>query len=284
MFDFVNSPTVGQQQLGPSGAVYQWDGAKWMAVAAQVAVSSQGNVGRNVIHNPMMAVAQRGGGPFTAFAAYTLDRWYLNGNLDTASVIYATLADSDRSQIGDEAANACLQNTFTGNAGAAAFNSVSQYIEGVRRLAGKSVTVSFWARAWAGTPKLGINLYQSFGTGGSPSAGGWVLATGAAVTLSTTWTRYSTTVAMPSVAGKTLGTNNNDSTVLVFPHSSGSNSNAIYGNIGVQSGTVQLWGIQLEIAAPGQTQPTPLERIEYADDLRHCQRFFETSFSATPET
>ena len=94
-------------------------------------------------------------------------------------------------------------NTFTGNAGAGAFNAVTQQIEDVRRLAGKTVTVSFWAVAGAGTPKLGVSLNQIFGTGGSPSA--YVPTAGQAVTLTTSLARYALTFTLPSVAGKTLG-------------------------------------------------------------------------------
>lgn len=37
----------------------------------------------------------------------------------------------------------------------------------------------------------------------------------------------------------------------------------------------QIYGVQLEIAQPGQTQPTPLEKIDPADNIRRCQRFYE---------
>jgi hypothetical protein len=121
--------------------------------------------------------------------------------------------------------------------------------------------------------KLGINGYQNFGTGGSPSAAVAFLATGLSVTLATTWARYSIQLAIPSASGKTLGTNSDDCTVLQLWFSSGATNNAAGGNIGVQSGTIQLWGVQLEIGS-GPGYPTPLEKLEYADDLRHCQRFY----------
>jgi hypothetical protein len=58
--------------------------------------------------------------------------------------------------------------------------------------------------------------------------------------------------------------------------SSGTTQGPNAGNIGVQSGTIYLWGIQLEIAQAGSTQPTPLEKPDPADDLRRCQRFYCT--------
>jgi hypothetical protein len=275
MFDFINTPTVGQQQIGPSGAVYQYDGTKWVAVAAQVAVPSQGNVGRNLIHNPMFNVAQRGAGPFTAYG-YTLDRWFqwISGG-DAISTVPFDINDAGRVAIGDEAASQMIASTVTGTNTASSETSLSQYMENVRRLGGKAVTVSFWAQASAAL-KLGASIDQLFGTGGSPSAR--VNGNGQSVTLATSWARYTLTFNVPSTAGKTLGTNGNDSTQLSLWLSC-SSANADYvrsGSIGQQSGTINLWGIQLEIAAPGQTQPTPLERIEYADDLRHSQRFYQT--------
>ena len=79
---------------------------------------------------------------------------------------------------------------------------------------------------------------------------------------------------MPSVAGKTLGTNNDDYTGLAFFYSAGANANANAGGIGVQSGTVNIWGIQLEIGAVA----SPLEKPDPADDLARCQRFYETGY------
>src|SRR5262249_29133243 len=147
-----------------------------------------------------------------------------------------------------------------------------QPIEGVRRLAGKTVTVSFWATAATSGLKLGVNIYQGFGSGGSPSTGAWV-GNGQSVTVPqlTTWQRFSLTFVLPSSAGKTLGTNNNDATWLTFWYSSGATNNVTAGNIGVQSGTVYLWGVQLEI---GNTA-TPLEKIDPGEDLRRCQRFYQ---------
>ena len=238
-------------------------------VATAVAPAFNG-VGRNLLHNPLFNVAQRGAGPWTT-SVYTADRWFLGVSLDTVSINVIAAADADRTQIGDEAATRYLQNNFTGNAGAAAVSYIHQPMEGVRRFAGKTVTVSFWAAA-SSALKLGANIYQNFGSGGSPSAGVWALATGNAITLSTTWTRYTTTIAIPSATGKTLGTNGDDGTWLRFFYSAGSSSAAMAGNIGVQSGTISIWGVQLEIGSVA----TPLEKPDPRYDLSNCQRFYQS--------
>jgi hypothetical protein len=248
----------------------QWVLANSLAsdVAAVVAPAFNA-VGRNLLHNPLFNVAQRGVGPWTAFG-YTLDRWEIYMASDTDSITQVVLTDADRAAVGDEAAICCVQNVFTGNAAAAAQSTLYQPTESVRRLGGKTVTASFWAKAAAGTPKLGVSIDQYFGTGGSPSAG--VNGNGQAVTLSTTWARYSVTIAIASTSGKVVGTNNNDFTGLNFWYSSGATNASRAGNIGVQSGTIQLWGIQLEIG----TQATPLEKPDPQQDLAKCQRFYQT--------
>jgi hypothetical protein len=227
------------------------------------------------LHNSQFNIAQRGAGPWTGVAGfgYTLDRWIMGNatSLDTLSMTQAPLSDTDRAGIGDEAALYALQNVFTGSATAAAQNNIEQRIEYTRRLSGKTLTLSFWAKCSAGALKLGVNFFQIFGTGGSPSAFVQVLPTGNAVTLATTWARYSMTIAMPSVIGKTLGTNNDDSTWLRIYYSSAATNNTAAGNIGVQSGTISLWGVQLEI---GNTA-TALEKIDPQQDLAKCQRFYE---------
>ena len=202
--DFPNTPTVGQVYIGPYNVSWTWNGTQWVAsttagsfapitnpvftgnpqaptpppgdsdtslattafVQAAVAPLTH-NVGRNLIHNPLMNITQRGLGPFTA--GYTADRWRPSVVSDTVSYNVYPMDDGGRAQIGDEAATWLLQNAFTGNAAATAQNYLIQPMERVRRLAGKTVTASFWANA-ASAIKLGVNLSQVFGTGGSPSA------------------------------------------------------------------------------------------------------------------
>jgi hypothetical protein len=312
MFDFPSPPTANQIVAAPNGAQFQWDGTKWgnyplptqmapanapvftgdaravtpapgdadtsIATTAFVAASTATalhDVGRNLLHNPLMAIAQRGTGVFNTNAGYTVDRWKLDFSLDTVTSNQGQYNDGNRTAIGDEAANYYLAVAVTGNAGATAFTLLSQPIEDVRRLAGKTITVSFWANVAAGSWKVGIGMRQSFGSGGSPSAVVDVPAT--AITLTTTQARYSVTIAMPSIAGKTLGTTvGTDFTRMGLYLSAGANTNAQAGGIGVQSGTFVIWGVQLEL---GPTA-TPLEKPDPELQLRQCQRFYCTGLAA----
>jgi hypothetical protein len=273
MIDFPNSPAVNDTFTAANGAVYKYDGIKWTVQAVPAPAVVQNNVGRNLIDNALFNVAQRGAGPWTA-VGYSLDRWFVIVSGDAATFIQSSFDDAARAQVGDEAATYALSNTFTGNAGAGSYNYVQQAIENVRRLAGKTVTVSFWAAASPGPLKLGVNIQQYFGTGGSPSATVIALPTGASVNVATGFTRYSVTFAIPSIAGKTLGTANDHKTNLQFWYSSGATNNATAGNIGVQSGGIVLWGVQLEIGIV----MTPLEKLNPRMDLSNCQRMFQVGF------
>jgi hypothetical protein len=268
VINFPDAPTNGQQ-FTAAGASWRWDGTKWAAYGGG---SSSGDVGRNLIHNSLFNIAQRGTGPWTASGSYTLDRWIMWFAGGTMSVNRGTLSDADRTGIGDDAARTGIGITTAGTAGAGDATFLVQNIEDARRMAGKSVTVSFYANSTVASFKLGISLDQGMGTGGSPSAD--VSGTGQSVTLSATiaqWARYSLTFIVPSLTGKVLGTNGNDKTQLNFWFSAGSGNAAKSGNVGVQSGGINIWGVQLEIGSTA----TPLEKPDPQQDLAKCQRFYQ---------
>jgi len=228
-----------------------------------------GDVGRNLIHNSMFNVAQRGVGPWVGDGSYTADRWVSAANPSSAQTItVAALSDGNRAAIGDEAARQGIQAVVTGYGTAGSYNVLVQRIENVRRLSGKTVTVSLTAWVGSGSFKLGVGFTQSFGTGGAPSTAANVA--GQSVTLSTTPTRYSLTFNLPSTSGKTFGTNANDYTEVVIWFSGATDQNSYNGSIGPQSATFVLWGVQLEIGSVA----TPLEKPDPQVDVANCRRFY----------
>jgi len=62
-----------------------------------------------------------------------------------------------------------------------------------------------------------------------------------------------------------------DYTVLQFWFSSGA-TNAPFVGVGVQSGTINLWGVQLEVG----TAASPLEKRTPQEELAECQRYYQT--------
>lgn len=143
-----------------------------------------------------------------------------------------------------------------------------QLIEGVRTFAGQTATLSFYAKADA-AKNIAVEFVQNFGTGGSPSS--IVLSIGVTtVALGTTWAKYTITVAIPSIAGKTIGTDRNDCLEIGFWFDAGSDFNARTNSLGQQSGTFDIAQVQLEpgsIATAFEQRPLGLE-----EGL--CRRYF----------
>lgn len=83
-------------------------------------------------------------------------------------------------------------------------------VNGTRFLAGasKKITVSFYAKSSIASKKIGVNVIQNYGTGGSPTADETI--TGDNVTLTSSWVFYSFTYTLNTIVGKTFGTNNDD--------------------------------------------------------------------------
>jgi hypothetical protein len=235
------------------------------AYRAAAAVSASANA-RNYVLNAQFRVQQRGAGPWTTAASYTADRWFIWLSAGcTCSATLVAAADADRTAIGDQSVTHYWQGVVVGGSAYNDFCGVSTNLENVRRLAGKVVTVSFTARATSGTPKLAFSLGQSFGSGGSAL----VQLAPVAVTLSTTWARYSSTFTLPSLTGKTVGSGNDHKLILDFLMSGG----AGWASWGVtpQSYTLQLVNVMLEEAAV----LNPFSAVSDATDLAACKRHYQ---------
>lgn len=151
-----------------------------------------------------------------------------------------------------------------------ASNFVTKYtrIEDVTKLSGKTVTLSFWAKADA-SKNIALEFIQHFGTGGSPSA--YVTTDVEIIALTTSWAKYTVTTTLPSVSGKTLGTDNNDALQVGFWFDAGSGFNSRTNSLGQQSGTFDIAQVQLE---EGSTA-TDYEFRPIGEELLLCQRYYE---------
>ena len=145
-----------------------------------------------------------------------------------------------------------------------------QKVESVRSLAGKTATLSFWAKADS-NKSIATEFSQYFGSGGSPS--GYVNEIGITThTLTTSWQKFTTTVSIPSISGKTIGTDNNDTLILYFYFDAGSNFNSRTNSLGNQSGTFDIAQVQVEEG----TVATPFEHRPIGTELALCQRYFQS--------
>lgn len=231
---------------------------------------------RNKIINGNMGIAQRGAAAVTAGGGFgPADRWFSDFVGDSFSTTQGSFVSGD-TLYDTGGAQFYTQVAVTSVAGAGNYCNFGQRIEDVRLLAGQTVTVSFWAKAAAGTPSIGLEIVQAFGAGGSPSAN--VTGTGQAQALTTTWTKYSKTLAVPSINGKTIGTTaNTSSTTLLFWLDAGANFNTRSGSIGQASKTVSIAQVQLEIGSVA----TPFEQRPIGMELALCQRYYYRVYSQT---
>lgn len=233
--------------------------------------------GKNAIINGDFYVNQRGFTTTTTSGTYGLDRfkYFYTGGTSTYSVQQFTPGAAPVA--GYEAVQYARLVT-TGQSAAGDYTFLTQVSENPRLFAGQTVTMSFWAKAASGTPKVAFEFTQYFGTGGSPSA--TVNTYGGQVTLSTSWARYSLTFNVPSVSGKTFGTTANTAfTQLVWWVSAGSTFDSRTGTIGIQSNTFDVWGIQLEagnVATPFTTATGTIQ-----GELAACQRYYYRTTSDT---
>lgn len=227
----------------------------------------------NYIRNGAFNVWQRGPGAFGG-NVYNADgfRTFATGTTVSVTRQAFTLGNT----IAGQEPLYYHRNVVTSSAGAGNFAVLWQGIEGVRSLAGQTATLSFWAKADA-AKNIAVEFDQYFGAGGSPSA----TVTGIGVqklALTTGWRRYTVTVSIPSIAGKTLGTDGSDRLAVNFWLDAGSTYNARTASLGQQSGTFEFWGVQLEQGATATDFDRRPPALDLAENQRYFWRCFGTNF------
>lgn len=172
------------------------------------------------------------------------------------------------------------RTVVTAGSGATTGFLMKQAIEGVRTFSGQSITVSFYAKADA-SKNMALDLSQQMGTGGTPSSN--INAIGAQqFALTTSWQRFTATVAIPSLAGKTLGTDNNDRLELCFWYDAGSTFADRSANLGNQSGTFDIACVQVEAGSTASEYEVRPKGVERGLCDRYAQRYFASSPNMYP--
>jgi len=238
---------------------------------SQINAASADMNAENRIINGDFGVWQRG----TSFTTlvYGADRW-ING-LVGGTVTQSRQAFAVGDALGSTQPVFFLRQTVSGQTLASQYANTVQRIEGVRTYAGQTVTVLGWAKRSSGTGNMAVEASQSFGTGGSPSAA----VTGISpttVTLTGSWVPFAIVMAVPSVSGKTLGTNNNDYLSLNFWTSAGSDWNAVTNSLGLQTIGVDLWGVHIRVGTWAATDAALYRPRDLGTELALCQRYCNT--------
>ena len=227
--------------------------------------------GKNKIINGDFRINQRNFTSTTTSANYGFDRWLFGYSGGTATYSTQLFTAGSAPVAGYEAINYARLATVS-QAANNNFTYLYQRIEDVRNLANQTATISFWARAASGTPLVGVSVEQQFGTGGSAT----VVTPTTPVTISTNWQRYSVTVAIPSIAGKTI-TSDSSLAIGIMTSVGTTVSASGYPAVGLQNNTIDVWGIQVEAGSIATPFTTATGTIQ--GELSACQRYY---FRSTP--
>ncbi len=222
----------------------------------QMANAGQLSSFRNKLINGRFDFWQRGASFSSPSNVYTADRWKVSASA-AASVSRQAFAAGQTDVPGNPKYFLRMDCS-----NAPADPTLFQPVEDVTQFDNVKVRLSFYAKADAAiTYSEGGYFIQNFGSGGSAA----VIVNIGAFTLSTSWQRFEKTITMPSISGKTLGTDHYCS-VRFDP----TNATATIFDIAM---------VQVEI--PDQSNPltTPFEQRPYAVELALCQRYFEKSFA-----
>lgn len=235
-----------------------YDGSSWNTLGAPDVA------GKNKIINGGFDYWFRGNSGTVTSALYSADRWICDPGSMNATWSQQAFTPGAAPVAGYEAP---YFYRYTVNSGSGGFPKIQQRIEDVRTFAGQTVTLSFYAKASVGKSEAQILLIQNFGSGGSSS----VFTNTSNYNSTTSWQRYTFTVTLPSIAGKTIGAGNHLDLEIQM--------------IGSGTYSYDIWGVQLEAGSVA----TPFQRAAgtIAGELAACQRYTQVfdgpqNFSVIP--
>jgi hypothetical protein len=207
---------------------------------------------KNLIINGGFDVWQRGTSTNGALANVygSADRWrFHTRSLSTRNISRQSFTDGQTEVPGNPPYYLRFE---TSNDSGAIGAYIMQRIEDVRVGSGGDVTVSFYAKLNSGGGTFTTAFSQQFGSGGSSAVD--VVAGSFAPTSS--WQKYSFTISLPSISGKTVGGANYLRLDIRFPVNT--------------AATLDISQIQLEVGK----NATEFEHRSYGEELALCQRYY----------
>jgi hypothetical protein len=247
--------TPARLAVGTNGQVLTADstastGLAW-ATPTPVPTSYGYSAGKNKIINGDFSIWQRGTSFAGSAGVYTADRWFYSSDLSAGGTVSRQTFTAGTAPVSGYEGQYFYRYART--SGTTTYNQLYQPIENVQTFAGQTVTISFWAKADAATT-ISMDGYQLFGTGGSSPASMGLSGT---ASLTTSWQRFSFTASVPSIAGKTIGS---DSALRPMI------------NYGTGNKVVDIWGVQIEAGSSATTFQTASGSV--AGELALCQRYY----------
>jgi hypothetical protein len=216
--------------------------------------------GKNKIINGDFGVWQRG----TSFTlgltnpAYVADRFQVGFNIVPTNVTVtrqtATPGELVIPGYGDAKYYQKITSTTVGSM---TVMTLATQIEDVQTFAGQTVTFSFYAKADSNRSLTGGILRQNFGSGGSTS----VNVSLASANLTTSWQRFTSTITLGSISGKTIGANNHLLIRYDLPVANGA--------------VIDTFGWQVEAGSTATAFQTATGTIQ--GELAACQRYYYRS-------
>lgn len=212
---------------------------------------------RNKIINGNFTVWQRGTSLASAFWLADRWQWTANGSGGVAETSRQLFTPGQTAVPGEPAH--FLRVGFTTARTGQTFNVLRQKIESVRTLAGKTATLTFYALSSEGDFTLTTILQQNFGSGDSPSS--TVTIEAGSHTISNGWQRFNVVLSIPSIAGKTIGSDGNDALDLQFGLPVNSTARLRIARVSLVEGDASA-------------DPDPFASRHPAQELALCQRYF----------
>lgn len=223
---------------------------------------------RNFLINGNFDVWQRGTSQ-TSTGYGSADRWMFTGIGTTFTASQQNFALGQTAVPGN--LDHFLRVVTSSVAGAGNVCTFEQRVESVQTLSNQVATVTFWAKADA-AKDICATFRQHYGTGGAPSSDVYFGPT--TLSLTTSWQKFSFTVSVPSVSGKSIGSNGNDFLSLVFFLDAGSDFDTSANSLGHQSGTFEFARVSV-VAGDVTALSDPAQDRTYADEISLCQRYYE---------
>jgi hypothetical protein len=241
-----SNPTNGDQWFNTVDStlyIYYTDADTSQWVESRAPIISDGYYSPNVVINGAFDIWQRGTTFTTPNGAYTADRWitYANGTSGTC-------------QRSTDVPSTNFTYSIYAASSSAVYNIIEQRIESTNaKIAGNTVTISFYAKGTAGTNQLQIALYYATAVDNHTTQTFISQTAVGASTLATSWQRYSITTTLPDAAV------NNGWELRIFRDNTSANGFVVTG-VQVEAGTV---------ATPFRRNANSIQ-----GELAACQRYY----------